>query len=454
MIGRIDGKDGALFPGEPVTGGGADRDETADSVVRNPEKKGALHKSFEDFTRATDRLQAAFDKLGEKFEQINRELEEKNRELKRAVAEKETVRNYLERILQSLTTGVVVTDTGGMITIMNRCAEKFTAIGSADAQGESLYPLFDRASFYDGQPFVSTDPGDDGAVRKCRLKERTLEIYSSGVREKGGGIIGYVHILRDVTTIEKLEERTNRSEKLAAMGEMAANIAHEIRNPLGSIELYASLLLKDAREKKETDRLRQIVGSVRNMDNKISNLLMFARKQSPLMKDVKLHRLLDEVISFSRHIVPRDHIVMDLARGSGDPVIYADEEMIKQLFLNLVLNAIQAMPDGGRCDIRTRLRKDGVKGRSTGNTAVEVRCADTGVGICTQSLNRIFDPFYSTKEECSGLGLAIAHNIVDLHGGTIDAECGDGGGTVFTVTLPVVAPGRYARGDVRTYGKG
>jgi len=453
MIRKRDGKEEALHSPGPGTDGGAYRDDSVDPVVRNQEKSGALHKSFEDFTRATDRLQTAFDKLGARFEQINRELEEKNRELKKAVAEKETVRNYLERILQSLTTGVIVTDTAGMITMMNRCAEKFTAVGTAEVQGENLHRLFEDASFHDGQPFAITDPGDDGRIRKCRLKDRTLEIYSSDVRENSI-IIGYVSILRDVTTIEKLEERTKRSEKLAAMGEMAANIAHEIRNPLGSIELYASLLLKDAHEEKQANRLRQIVGSVRNMDNKISNLLMFARKQSPLMKEVKLHALIDEVISFSQHIVPRDHIVIDLTRGPGDPVIYADEEMIKQLFLNLVLNAIQAMPDGGRCDIRTRLRNGGMKENSTGNTAVEVRCADTGVGIGTQNLNRIFDPFYTTKEECSGLGLAIAHSIIDLHGGTIDAECGDGGGTVFTVTLPVVSPKRYVGEDVRAYGKG
>jgi nitrogen fixation/metabolism regulation signal transduction histidine kinase len=217
-----------------------------------------LQRSFESFNAATLKLQEAFRSLEVKFESLNRELEQKNRRLETLLAEKEEMRNYLETILESLTTGVIVTDLRDRVTMMNGCAGRLTGL----SPGAAL-------------------PGEFRGRRRVRLGENILEVLTSAVKARDGGDLGTVHILLDVTRVEKLEEMAKRSEKFAAMGEMAANIAHEVRNPLGSIALSASLLLKGTADQKSRDRAARILHSVRSVDNKIANLLLFTRKPEP-----------------------------------------------------------------------------------------------------------------------------------------------------------------------------
>jgi signal transduction histidine kinase len=219
-----------------------------------------------------------------------------------------------------------------------------------------------------------------------------------------------------------------RTEKLAAMGEMAANIAHEIRNPLGSIELFASLARKETTDRKNQERLMQIISSVKSMDNRISNLLLFARRPNPAMRSLRLHRILDDVLHFTRQVTERDGIVLRERFSARDPLVRGDAEMLKQVFLNIILNALQSMPEGGRLTIATAQRE---------TATVEISFSDTGAGIPEENLRRIFDPLFSTRERGAGLGLAIVHNLVDLHGGAIEVESG-AGGTVFTVSLPTL----------------
>ena len=395
-----------------------------------------LQRSFDEFNQATARLQKAFDNLEQKFEEINRELEIKNEELKQTIAEKDEVKNYLQNILESLTTGVVVTDLAGRITTLNRCAETFFGISQDQVVGKNLKVLLDDLNILEMNVFDCTDyPADRG--RKVTLRERIVEIFGSPMKAEQGEIIGNVFILRDITKIEKLEEMAKRTEKLAAMGEMAANIAHEIRNPLGSIELFASLLMKDIKDEKCQGRLSHIITSVKNMDNKISNLLLFTTQNNPVMREVNLHQVLKEVLRFSDPIIRQEDISLSVKYSHFEPFIRGDVEMLKQVFLNILLNAIQAMMDGGWLDIET-IVSHGREVGSTGDRTVEIRISDTGVGIPGENLKKIFDPFFSTRERGSGLGLAIVHNIVHIHGGAIDVERRENGGTVFSILFPLV----------------
>ena len=211
------------------------------ATKEGPEKSLFLQQSFKDFDVATARLQKAFASLEKKFENINKELKCKNVELQEALAEKEKISSYLQNILESLTTGVVVADMEGKTTMINQCAEMFTEFSRENAVGTDTEVLFENKLKY----------LDDGSLgEKIRLKGRTLEIFDSAVKTGSGDEIGKVIVLRDITRLEKLEATVKRTEKLAAMGETAVNLAHEIRNPLGSIELFASLLIKDLKEKK------------------------------------------------------------------------------------------------------------------------------------------------------------------------------------------------------------
>jgi PAS domain S-box-containing protein len=376
-------------------------------------------------------MQNAFASLEQKFAAINRKLEEKNAELERTVAEKEALKDYLQNILESLTTGVIVTDLKGKITILNRCAELFSGQTQDVVLGKRFKAVFPEALA--GEPKtpagngIPSGPKPGGRPgRKLRIQDRIVELFSSAVRSAAGEVIGTVHILRDVTRIEKLEEMAKRTEKLAAMGELAVNMAHEIRNPLGSIELFASLLLKDTEHKAQRERLYQIISAVKNVDNKISNLLLFTRRRKPVMRRVNLHRILSEVILFARDIIEQEGISVSAAYAPVRPCVKADQEMLKQIFLNVLLNAIQAMPEGGRIGVSTRVH-DG---------HVEITFSDDGIGIPEENLRRVFDPFFSTKERGTGLGLAIVHNIVALHVGSIEVDS-KGEGAVFRIALPV-----------------
>jgi PAS domain S-box-containing protein len=396
-----------------------------------------LQQSFDHFNQATANLQRAYASLEEKFASINRELEEKNIELTRTIAEKEDMKNYLQNILESLMSGVVVTDMQEKIQTVNRCAETFFDVPQSSVLGTQVAALFGDA-FPEKEGAIRFSEYFQGETgRKIRLKGKTMEVFGAPVKDRNGADIGTVFIMRDVTRIEKLEEMAKRTEKFAAMGEMAANIAHEIRNPLGSIELFASLLGKDLTEKRDRDRLAQIISSVKNMDNKISNLLLFTRNSKPMMRKVNLHDILKEIQTFSEQIFAQGNIVFSLRYAAPAAVVDGDAEMLKQVFFNLILNALQAMPEGGRLSIETRCSPQSGNGRADAAPGVEIRFSDDGVGIAAENRGRIFDPFFSTREGGSGLGLAIVHNIIDMHGGAINVEQGERGGAIFTVLLPL-----------------
>jgi signal transduction histidine kinase len=245
-------------------------------------------------------------------------------------------------------------------------------------------------------------------------------------------------VIRDIKRIEKLEEMNKRAEKLTAMGDLAANIAHEIRNPLGSIELFASLIMKEGRDEKARERASQIIRSVRNVDTTISNLLLFARELNPVMKRVNLLSVLRAVVAFTQDIIEKENIVYTVSYADDNLYVEGDNELLKQVFLNLILNAYQAMPAGGHLHIDTKMSEQKDKKGKNHQPYADISFVDTGVGIPPENIQRLFDPFFTTREKGAGIGLAIVHNIVGVHGGTIDVKNGKTGGTVFHVTFPLI----------------
>ncbi|OPY85207.1 MAG: Sporulation kinase A [Smithella sp. PtaU1.Bin162] len=395
-----------------------------------------LQQSFESFNKATLDLQRAYGRLEERFAGLNKELEEKNNELVKTVEEKEQTKNYLQNILESLINGVVVTDLDGKIQTMNQCAEVFTNVYQTKAFGQHISILFEDIAVNDWPTINLAEYFKGESGHKVKINGRVLEIFCSPFKSPVGASIGNVFILRDITRIEKLEDMAKRTEKFAAMGEMAANIAHEIRNPLGSIELFASLLLKNLQEKKDRERVVQIISSVKNVDNKISNLLMFTRKQNPKMEKIDVQQALTEVLNFSEQIMEQGDIDVSAVYVDDQMFIEGDAEMIKQVFLNIILNAQQSMPDGGILSIKSMTASAGIMPGEA--SAAEIIFQDSGTGIPEENLSRIFDPFFSTKEGGAGLGLAIVHNIVSQHKGSITVENSPQGGTKVSISFPLL----------------
>ncbi len=264
---------------------------------------------------------------------------------------------------------------------------------------------------------------------------RILATSGTPLAGSSGEPIGTLHIIRDVTQVRALEEQGKRGERLAAMGEMAVELAHEIRNPLGSIELFASLLQKELPAESDTarwaDNIR--VGS-RSLNNIVSNMLHFANPLSPSFGEVDLHEVVSEILQFTEPLMRQRAVSVRQRLESKNPEVCGDRELLKQMLLNLVLNSMQAMPSNGSLVVATR----GV-GELPGGApceGVELRVQDTGVGITPENLGRVFDPFFTTNRSGTGLGLSVVHQIVDRHSGFIRVESEVKVGTTFTIVLP------------------
>jgi signal transduction histidine kinase len=255
---------------------------------------------------------------------------------------------------------------------------------------------------------------------------RDVEVSVTPIRDGAGQVQGALVVFADLAERRRSEETRERENTFAALGEMSITIAHEIRNPLGAVELFASLLHEELRDDPRREELTgSIIHGVHTLNAIVSNLLFFARPMTPLFQSLDLHQVLEEALGFAVHAVRQKEIALIKAFAGGDLPIQGDREQLKQVFLNLFLNAVQAMGPGGRLVVQTRRR----------GGAAEVSLSDTGPGIPADVLPRIFDPFFTTKPKGTGLGLAIAQRILDQHKAGIRVVTRMGKGTTFILSF-------------------
>lgn len=221
--------------------------------------------------------------------------------------------------------------------------------------------------------------------------------------------------------VHELELQHERNKRLIAMGEMAANIVHEIRNPLCSIELYATMLEKELVEPSHKGLAAGIAAGIGNLNTILTNMLIFARPHRLALKEMRLDLAVEEAVSSVRPFGSRRNVSIDLMPAQFQ--IMGDKELLKQAFMNIVINAVQAASDPGWVQVSVEDRG--------GGAAVVV--SDNGEGIKKEYLEKIFDPFFTTKDGGTGLGLAIASKIIQAHGGRISVESEPGKGSTFTI---------------------
>ncbi len=253
------------------------------------------------------------------------------------------------------------------------------------------------------------------------LMYQELKAFSQQMEEK---------IQKTTADLRKTEAQLIRSEKLAALGQLSAGIAHEIRNPLTSINILIHSLTENLpTEDSRWEDLKVIEEEILRINEIVDQFLRFAKPASPLFEKTNLISIFEEILQLLRPQLERARIEVK-REFEPLPLITVDKEQIKQVILNLLMNAIQAMSGGGKLGTSGRLSKDG--------DWVELAIQDSGVGIPPEDMNKLFDPFFSTKEGGMGLGLAIAHRIIDQHHGKIEVESTPGKGTLFTISLPVL----------------
>jgi len=267
---------------------------------------------------------------------------------------------------------------------------------------------------------VETIPNPEGGVSQW-LALKFPVVDASGRRYVGG-------VALDITDRQRLEERLRKTERLAELGTLASGMAHEIGTPMNVILGRAESLMRRTQEETTKRSLETIVGQVERITKIMNQLLTFARRRPSKPRPVDLRRIVEDTIEVLEERMARHHVKVERVYEEAVPLVLADADHMSQVLLNLLVNAIHAMPDGGVLRIGLK-RKNGT---------VSLTVTDTGHGIPENHLPKIFDPFFSTKEvgKGTGLGLTVVHGIVQEHGGTIDVESEPGRGTTFTLTLP------------------
>lgn len=375
---------------------------------------GRLKEAFLNFTEASKSLEAYYGRLQEQVSYLTLEVEEKNRQLEEALGHTEEAKDYLKGILENLKDAIIVLDTDKRVSMINRAAEELLLVNAESAVGRNFEDL----------PFSLQREGDEGVLSVNDMQHNVI-ISHSEVLDHQGLLRGHVILFKDITRIKELEARNERNHRLIAMGEMAAKIVHEIRSPLCSIELYASMLAKDLEGSEHLNMAKGISTGISSLNNILTNMLFFAKPQKPILRPLDICRLLDETVFMLMPMLEAGGVnfLRQIEQGIS---VRGDADLLKQVFLNILLNAIQSTPEGRA--IAANCRNEG------GSALIEI--SDQGPGIQPENLEKIFDPFFSTKEKGTGLGLAISAKIVQAHGGTIKVTSSPGHGAAFRISFP------------------
>ncbi len=359
---------------------------------------------------------------------VQQALEDRQRDLNDLQA-------YMDLIFNSVGSGLIALNKAGQITAFNRAAEEITGFKTEEALGQPWEIIFGQSLA--SEQIRTTVTTDARQIRRFETllmrkggRQVPLGISFWPLTSSQGELVGVIGVCQDLTEIKQMEGRMRQADRLAAIGRLAANIAHEIRNPLASLSGAIEVLARNL----PADELRaRLVGIVLRESDRLNGIIKefldYARPTPPALGPVNLAEILDEVLLLLEH---RDHPARPKVVRDYEERVPAclDAQQIRQAIWNLCLNAVEAMPEGG--DLRVAARS-----RWNGNSRwVEVEIGDTGSGISPEDLPHIFEPFYSTKAGGSGIGLALVQRVVEDHGGEIEVRNAPGAGVTLVLSLP------------------
>ena len=400
------------------------------------------------FTDASRRVEDYYRHLEGEVKRLTGDLETRNSELRKKIVEKDRMQAMLISTLQSLASGVLAVGRDGIVVAANPKACEIFDKPVEELAGKRIDEVLPDVPGRGELIQAILAPDGSNAELEWTIEENGHHrriINLTAIRGRppyDEHLAGLIHA-EDITSLRRLEQQAMVHSRLDGIGDLAVNLAHEIRNPLGSISLFATTLAHELADDLTLEPLAQnLVTGVNSLEHVVANVLEFARPRRISMSRVDLAAVLADAIIFIEH--PRQQKSIELRfsssleregggeigdRNGSEPfqaLIAGDAEQLRQVFLNLLLNAIQAMEAGGILDVS--LRAHGPEGW-------EVEITDNGVGIPEEDLERIFDPFFTTKEKGSGIGLAVVHRILTAHAAQIEVDSRVGVGTTFRIVM-------------------
>ncbi len=415
---------------------------------------GRFVESYASFNKLIRRLQNQYLTLKDTYTRQSEELQSVNRTLQSLIVENRAVSEFLNSILNSLSSGVIAVNKTGMVTHINPSARTILDL-SEDKQCRLGITYDELLTHISGEEYsalttVSSGREFDRVEKKVKTpggKRLVLSVSTSLLKTSEGNIVGAVELFHDVTKVARMEEQLSRMKILASLGEMAASIAHEVRNPLVAVSGFATFLSRDcADDPARSEMAQKIVDGVESINRTIQTLLDFARHE-------KLHRSRSNLKNYLKMVcdnlrnereLPETDETLRLEFGGENIEVEIDRQLFRQAILNILNNAIEACGDDPRITIRTRFIGAGEAERTMGDR-MELACddavavieiEDNGPGIPKEDLNRIFSPFYSSKENGNGLGLAISWKIIKAHCGDIKVTSHSDRGSKFNIVIP------------------
>jgi len=350
----------------------------------------------------------------EKLKKVARSLAQRDIDL-------DVLRAFNQNIIDNVPCGLLSTDINGKIVVFNRAARMITCKNLYEVIGKSPEEIF---------TFIKTIQADNIRLEgelNCRLDSKIIGMSFSRLEDKDGQFVGIIGIFQDLTNMKKLEEEIRRKEKLAAIGELSAGLAHELRNPLASLKGAVEMLKEGKVSPVHANRLMEIVLlEMDRLNHIVTDFLTFARPPAIKKEYFDIHDLIKDMLFFMKNGQEHKNIkIIELLYG--ELFIYGDQEQLRQVCWNIGRNAMEAMPDGGEFKVESR-----VNGKT-----VEILFSDTGKGISKDEMEKVFYPFYTTKTKGAGLGLAISKKIAEEHRGQLLVRCDGKHSTTFSLVLPV-----------------
>lgn len=401
-----------------------------------------LLQAFRSFSEAADSLERSYGMLRAEVVRLRAELAQSHAGLAKSLEENRGMRERLDRIVEGLPCGVLVTEANGAISLVNpeggrllgalAKSESDGGVKSLSALPGELLDLFHRARSLGGEQEQCFEEGTAGerwlAVRHAAVKDRD---NNRDTQASCASDCGSIFIVRDISETKRLVREKDKLRREQALAEMSAVLAHEIRNPLGSLELFAGLLAGAALPRECREWVEHVQAGLRTLAATVNNVLHFHSLPAPQRVPTDLGALLDWAGGFLVPVAHQARVELSLRNHLHGVWFAADRHRLEQVLLNLVLNALRAMPGGGWVEIsgQTMYRGEAV------TAAISV--SDTGPGLAEESANKIFEPGFSTRPGSPGLGLAVCRKIAEQHGGTLEAGNRARAGASFTMMFPL-----------------